>query len=68
MEKDVIIYFDKEADFLEILFEKAEGFFRDTENDNVMEKIGNDGRIVGFSIMNVSKSSAQPLQVHLKAA
>jgi hypothetical protein len=30
MQKNITVYFDKEADFLEVLFEKTEGFFKET--------------------------------------
>jgi uncharacterized protein YuzE len=69
MEKNVIVYYDKEADFLEVIFEKTEGYFIETDNDAVMEKVALDGRIIGFSIMNVSKiSSMKPLNVLLAQA
>ena len=28
MEKNITVYFDKESDFLEVLFEKTEGYFQ----------------------------------------
>ena len=54
MGKEVKVWFDPEADYLEVLFEKKEGFFRETENDAVMEKVDTDGNILGFSILKVS--------------
>mgnify|MGYP003339457965 CR=1 FL=1 len=69
MEKDITVYYDKEADFLEVLFEKSEGYFKETDNDLVMEKISNDNRIIGFSILNVSKMSSQEvLNAHLQVS
>jgi len=66
MEKSITIYFDKEADFLEVLFEKTEGYFKETENDLIMEKVSNDNRIIGFSILNVSKiTSKRPVELAL---
>lgn len=66
MGKNITVYFDKEADFLEVLFEKTEGFFKETENDSIMEKVSNDNRIVGFSILNVSKiASKKPVELAL---
>ena len=65
---DVVkVWYDKEADYLEVLFDAREGYFRETENDAVMEKIDKDGNILGFSVLNVSRlSQAQPLYVNLK--
>jgi len=56
-----------DEDFLEVLFDEREGYFRETENDGVMERVDRDGNIVGFSVLNVSGlSRAKPLSVHLK--
>ncbi|MGN6531089.1 MAG: hypothetical protein ACTHK0_04985 [Ginsengibacter sp.] len=68
MQKNITVYFDKEGDLLEVLFEKAEGFFKETENDLIMEKVSNDNRVIGFSILNVSKiTSKKPVEVELDA-
>ncbi|MBM3326093.1 MAG: DUF2283 domain-containing protein [Calditrichaeota bacterium] len=62
----VSVYFDPEGDFLEVLFEKKEGYFRETDSDAVMEKVDMQGNIIGFSILKVSALKArQPLQVCL---
>lgn len=66
MAKKVIkLWYDKEGDFLEVSFEKKVGFFRQTKNDAVMEKIDDKGNVLGFSVMNVSKLAKKPLQVSL---
>jgi uncharacterized protein YuzE len=64
MEKEITIWYDKKADFLEVMFEKKHGYFRDTENDAVMEKVDMKGNVIGFSIMGVS-SQNKPLSVTL---
>ena len=60
MEKGINIYFDREADYLEILFEIREGIFQETENDSVMKKVDGDGNLIGFYILNVSKLDGNP--------
>ncbi|MDX2130133.1 MAG: DUF2283 domain-containing protein [Chloroherpetonaceae bacterium] len=66
MEKEITIWFDKEADFLEVLFEKEKGFFRETENDAIMEKVNMNGEIIGFSILKVSQMNPKlPLSIRL---
>jgi len=66
MGEEVKIWYDKEADFLEVLFEQKEGYFRETENDAVMEKVDRQGNIIGFSILKISAlSQDQPLSVNL---
>ena len=53
--KHITVWYDKEADFLEVMFEKREGYFRETADDAVMEKIDTQGTVIGFSILNVSE-------------
>ena len=66
MAKKIIkLWFDKQGDYLEVTFEKKTGYFRQTKNDAVMEKVDDKGHILGFSVMNVSKLSRKPLQVSL---
>ena len=66
MAKKIIkLWYDKEGDYLEVAFEKKTGFFRQTKNDAVMEKVDNKGNILGFSVLHVSKLAPKPLQVSL---
>ena len=48
MEKEIKIWYDKEGDYLEVIFEKKAGYFKETENDAVMEKVDVEGNIIGF--------------------
>lgn len=67
MEKEIKIWYDKEGDYLEVLFEKKAGYFKETENDAVMEKVDAKGIVIGFSILKVSElTEKRPLSVSLK--
>jgi len=67
MDKEVTIWYDKKADFIEVMFEKKPGYFRDTENDAVLEKVDMKGNVIGFSIMGVSTLLAtKQISVSLK--
>lgn len=67
MEKEVTIWYDKEGDCLEVLFDKKAGYFKETENDAVMEKVDQEGNLIGFSILKVSAvRDAKPLSIDLK--
>jgi hypothetical protein len=67
MGKDVTIWFDEEGDYLEVIFERKKGYFKETENDAVMEKVDGKGNIIGFSVLKVSAlKGKQPLSVTLK--
>ena len=68
MGKEVKVWYDKEADYIEVLFEKKEGYFTETDNDAVMEKVDKDGHVIGFSILKFSEMAAQTLSVNLKDA
>ena len=37
-ERKVTIWFDPEGDYLEVIFDKKPGYFRETLSDQVMEK------------------------------
>lgn len=67
MDKEIKIWFDKEGDYLEVLFEKKAGYFRETDSDAVMEKVDSKGNVIGFSILKVSAlAEKKPLTVRLK--
>ncbi len=66
MEREIKIWYDKEGDYLEVLFERKKGYFRETENDAVMEKVDEEGNIIGFSVLKVSALKGKPLSIALK--
>lgn len=67
MAKQINIWFDPEGDYLEVLFERKAGFFRETDNDSIMEKVDTEGNIIGFSILKISAlKEKKPLSVSLK--
>ena len=61
----VKIWYDVEGDFLEVLFDQRPGYFRETANDQVMEKVDAQGNVLGFSVQNVSTIRTQLLDVTL---
>lgn len=63
--KIVKLWYDPEGDYLEVIFEQKEGYFRETENDQVMEKVDTEGNVLGFSVLKVSSLRAKPLEVSL---
>ncbi len=65
-DKVVKMWFDAEADYLEVVFEQKPGYFRPTENDQVMEKVDQEGSVIGFSILRVSSLKRTPLEVALR--
>ena len=67
MGKEIKIWYDEEGDYLEVLFERKKGYFRETENDAVMEKVDKEGNIIGFSVLKVSALKKKPLSIALKS-
>jgi hypothetical protein len=63
--KRLKVWYDKEGDFLEVMFEQRPGYFRETSNPHVMEKVDEQGHVLGFSVMRVSALRDSPLEVAL---
>lgn len=43
------IWYDAEGDYLEVIFDQRAGYFRETENDQVMEKVDDAGQMSSVS-------------------
>jgi len=64
-DRKVKLWFDAEGDFLEVIFDQKPGYFRETASDQVMEKVDEDGNVLGFSVLRVSSLKDAPLEVAL---
>ncbi len=63
------VWFDAEADFLEVRFSEVAGYEKETNRDAVMERVDARGHVVGFSIMGVSQfRTGKPLEADLVSA
>ena len=60
----IAVWYDREGDFLEVMFEQKEGYFRETAHDQVMEKVDKDGSIIGFHVLRVGRLT-RPLDIEL---
>ncbi len=63
--RHVRVWYDAEGDYLEVIFERKEGYFRETVSDQVMEKVDSDGNVIGFSVLKVSALKDRPIEVAL---
>ena len=63
--KVVKLWYDPEGDYLEVIFERKKGFFRETSHDAVMEKVDSKVNLLGFSVLKVSQLRRKPLEVAL---
>jgi hypothetical protein len=64
-DRQVKVWFDPVGDCLEVMFDQRPGCFRETGNDQVMEKVDEQGNVLGFSVMRVSRLSKAPLELAL---
>ncbi|MCX6641189.1 MAG: DUF2283 domain-containing protein [bacterium] len=63
--RNVKVWYDPEADFIEVTFTEGPGYYRETANDQVMERVDDSGNIIGFSIIKVSSLKPRPLEFEL---
>ena len=69
MAEKVKVWFDAEADYLEVRFNDAAGYMKETTHDAVMERVDAQGNIIGFSILGVTRfTKDKPLETELNAA
>jgi uncharacterized protein YuzE len=69
MADKIKVWFDAEADFLEVSFSNAAGYEKETNHDAVMERVDEHGNVIGFSVLGVSRfRKDKPLEADLTAA
>ena len=69
MAEKLKVWFDAEADYLEVRFSEAAGYEKETNHDAVMERVDAQGKVIGFSILGVSKFKKEnPLEADLISA
>ena len=66
MADKIKLWFDPEADFLEVRFNNSPGHMKATANDAVMERVDPEGNVIGFSILGVTRfTKDKPLTAEL---
>src|SRR6266576_6283122 len=69
MADKVKVWFDAEADYLEVRFSDVAGYMKETKNEALMERVDAQGHIIGFSLMGVSRfKKDKPLEADLAPA
>jgi ribosomal protein S11 len=64
----VKLWFDPEGDYLEVTFSDAPFYMRQTKSDAVMQRVDEQGRVIGFSVFGVSRfQKERPLEAELVA-
>jgi uncharacterized protein YuzE len=66
MAQQIKVWYDPEGDFIEVLFSDKAGYMKETNNDAVMERVDEQGNILGFTVMGVSRlTKGKPLVADL---
>jgi uncharacterized protein YuzE len=66
MAQQIKVWYDPESDFLEVLFSDKAGYMKETNNDAVMEQVDEQGNVLGFTVMGVSRlTKEKPLVADL---
>ena len=55
----VTLWYDREGDYLEVTLERRPGWWRTTDDDAVMVKVDEQGRMIGFSVQGLSRKDRQ---------
>ena len=59
------IWYDPEGDYLEVNFARQPGVFQATPVPNILVKLDADGRIIGFSVLNISEVAETPMEIDI---
>lgn len=57
------MWYDPDGDYMEVTFEEKAGYFRETEDDRVMERVDAEGNVLGFSVLGVSSVKQALIEV-----
>ena len=60
------LWYDSEADFLEVVLERGKGVAYDTEDDRIEVRLDEDGNILSFHVLGIKSVSGSPLNIELK--
>lgn len=61
------VWYDREGDFLEVTFQEGKGHMRDL-GDDIFERVDEQGKVIGFAILNFSKRDQKTVEVPLDLA
>ena len=66
MAQQIKVWYDPEGDFLEVLFSDKAGYMKETNNVAVMERVDEQGNVLGFTVLGVSRlTKGKPLVADL---
>ena len=62
----ITLWYDSEADFLEVVFEKGAGVAYDTNDERVEVRLDAQGKVLSFHVLGLKSVSGSPLSVEIK--
>lgn len=62
----VKLWYDPEADFLEVVLQQGVGVAEDTEDDRVEVRVDEQGRILSFHVLGLRSTTGPPVNLELK--
>ena len=63
--RKVEMWYDPDGDYMEVTFEEKAGYFRETEDDWVMERVDAEGDVLSFSVLGVSSVKQGSIEISL---
>lgn len=63
--KELVVWYDKDGDLLEIVLEAKEGVFHETEHEEVMVTLDAQGNALAFLIQGLSAFNLKDLRLSL---
>ena len=66
--RKVFVWYDHEADMLEVLWAFREGYFTPTDDERVLKRLDDDGEVIGFLIHDMSTlKQPSPVEFELES-
>lgn len=64
-ESGIKLWYDSDADFLEVVFEKGKGVAYDTDDERVEVRLDAQGRVLSFHVIGLKSLAGPPISIQL---
>ena len=65
-ESGIKLWYDSDADFLEVVFEKGKGVAYDTDDERVEVRLDAQGKVLSFHVLGLKSLAGPPVSIELK--
>jgi uncharacterized protein YuzE len=66
-QKRLKVWYDADADLIEIFFDGDTGYYEPTSDDRVTVRLNAKGHITGFTILGAKTAQGDPIDIDIKA-